>query len=315
MQKNILLIGTGNMALEYAKVLKDMRLKFIVVGRGEKSAQNFEEISGIKPISGGFEKYITNNILPPNTYTIITTGTEVLLPTLLLALRNGAGKVLIEKPAALSIRELLDNEERLLSYAENVYIAYNRRFYTSVIEAKRLIEEDGGLLSMYFEFTEWAHKIEPLHKAPGVKENWFFANSSHVIDLAFFIAGIPFLWQAYSKSGKLSWHSKTNFAGAGVTDKGVLFSYLSNWESAGRWGIELLTEKRRIYLRPLESLSIQQKGSLAILEHIFDDSIDKRFKPGLKKQVEAFLNDKNSELLGIKDHLSASKNILSKMIM
>ncbi len=167
---------------------------------------------------------------------------------------------------------------------------------------------------MYFDFTEWAHKIEALLKAPGVKENWFFANSTHVIDLAFFLAGEPFQWQAYSKSGNLNWHAKTNFAGAGVTNKGVLFSYLSNWESAGRWGIELLTEKRRIYLRPLESISIQQKGSLAVLEHSFDNSLDKLYKPGLYLQIDAFLKGNCNHLQNIAEHIKCSKYVYSKML-
>ncbi len=314
MKKNILLIGTGNMALDYAKVLEAMKIEFTVIGRGEISATKFEVETKIKPITGGFKKYLENNIILPYTYAIIATGTEALMPTLLQILHAGVEKVLIEKPAAISISELLENEENLKPFAENVFVAYNRRFYASVAEAQRLIAEDGGLLSMHFEFTEWAHKIEPLSKAPGVKENWFFANSTHVVDLAFFIAGYPTEWQAYSKSGKLTWHNKVNFAGAGITEKGVLFSYLSNWESAGRWGIELLTEKRRIYLRPLEGISIQQKGSVVISEHLFDDLIDKQFKPGLYKQVDDFVKRNHTSLINLAGQIEFSKEIYHKMI-
>ena len=189
------------------------------------------------------------------------------MPSLLLVLQAGAYKVLIEKPAAISIEELIENEEKLKPYSDKVFVAYNRRFYASVIEAQKMIEEDGGLQTIHFEFTEWSHVIEPLAKAPGVKENWFFANSTHVVDLAFYLAGKPLQWKAYSKAGTLKWHSKTNFTGAGITEKGVLFSYLSNWESAGRWAVELLTEKRRIYLKPMEGISVQEKGTVAVVEH------------------------------------------------
>lgn len=312
--EDILLIGTGPMAIDYAKVLLAQGKKFKVIGRGSQSSLVFEKNSGIKPIIGGIDLFLKNNTLKSNTSCIIATGTEVLMPILKQIILAGANKVLIEKPAAISIEELLENEAFLKPFSNKIYIAYNRRFYASVIEAKKLIEEDGGLKSMQFEFTEWAHKIELLEKAPGVKENWFFANSTHVVDLAFYLAGKPIDWYAYSKSGEINWHEKTNFAGAGITEKDVLFSYLSNWESAGRWGIELLTNKRRIYLKPLEGIAIQLKGSIQIEHHVFDDSLDIKYKPGLYLQVSSYLNKSNENACGLIDHIWNSKMIYSKIL-
>jgi predicted dehydrogenase len=312
--KDIVLIGTGPMAIDYANVIKSLKLDFKIIGRGEESANLFHSKIGIQPITGGIELYLSESKVTNQTYAIIATGTENLMPTLKKLLESGVGKILIEKPAALSISELLENESFLNAYADKVFVAYNRRFYSSVIEAKRLLEKDGGLKSMHFEFTEWAHKIEPLQKAPGVKENWFFANSTHVVDLAFYLAGKPIDWKAYSKAGKIEWHNKTNFCGAGITDKGVVFSYLSNWESAGRWALELLTSKRRIYLKPIENIYLQDKGTIELVIHEFDSSTDIQFKPGLFKQVEAFVSDNFDSLLDIKEHIENSKNIYQRII-
>ena len=312
--KRILLIGTGPMAISYTEVLKAMNKSFTVIGRGINSAKEFEEKTGIKPITGGLTIFLKENKVESNSLAIIAVGTEQLMTTLLSLIDSGITNILIEKPAAISIEELLENEASLTPFSKSIFVAYNRRFYSSVIEAQRLIEEDGGLKTMHFEFTEWAHKIEPLNKAFGVKENWFFANSTHVIDLAFFIGGKPKEWQAYSKSGSLNWHKKTNFVGAGITEKEVLFSYLSNWESAGRWGIELLTDKRRIYLRPLEGIGIQLKGTIPIVEHPFDDALDRKFKPGLFKQVEAFLNKDKARLIDCYEQIRLSKDIYRKML-
>lgn len=312
--EDILLIGTGPMALDYAKVLLAQGKKFKVIGRGLQSSSIFEKNCGIKPIIGGIDLYLKNNTLKSNTSCIIATGTEVLMPILKQIVLAGANKVLIEKPAAISIVELLENEAFLKPFSNKIYIAYNRRFYASAIEAKKLVEEDGGLKSMHFEFTEWAHKIEPLEKAPGVKENWFFANSTHVVDLAFYLAGKPTDWNTYSKGGSINWHEKTNFAGAGITENGVVFSFLSNWESAGRWGIELLTNKRRIYLKPLEGIEIQLKGTIALQSLSFDDQADKDFKPGLYKQVEAFLSGDLQSLCLLEDHIGNTKNNYLKIL-
>jgi predicted dehydrogenase len=312
--KEIILIGTGPMAVDYCKVIQSMKISLKIIGRGETSAQLFFEKTGMMPVIGGIETYISTNSLSKDSYVIIATGTENLMSVLKKVVQAGAGKVLIEKPAAISIEELLDNEKFFEAYDCDIFIAYNRRFYASVIEAKRLIDIDGGLQSMHFEFTEWAHKIEPLQKAAGVKENWFFANSTHVVDLAFFIAGNPVEWNCFSKGGALSWHKKTNFSGAGITDKNVIFSYLSNWESAGRWAIELLTNKRRIYLKPLEGIDIQLKGAIVLQPHSFDDQSDKDFKPGLYKQVEAFWNDDLRELCSLEVHVGNAKNNYLKIL-
>jgi predicted dehydrogenase len=311
---NTLLVGTGPMAIEYAKVLKAQNQTFTPIGRGEASADNFFNITGVKAATGGLKNFLDNNTLNPGTIAIIATGTEVLMESLLQLIKAGASKILIEKPAAISIDELLKNKTELEPYQNNIFIAYNRRFYSSVVEAQRLIELDGGLHSMHFEFTEWAHKIEPLVKAPGVKENWFFANSSHVVDLAFFISGAPKEWSAFSKNGKIKWHEKSNFVGAGITDKMVLFSYLSNWESAGRWSIELLTENRRIYLKPLEEVWIQNKGSIEIKKHVFETTIDDQYKPGVFNQVSAFLAHDTNRLVSIEQHFFNSINIYKKML-
>ena len=138
-----------------------------------------------------------------------------------------------------------------------------------------------------------------------------YEKSLVIIDLAFFIAGKPKVLKSFSRSGRLDWHEKTNFVGAGETEKDVLFSYLSNWESAGRWGIELLTYSRRIYLKPMENLHIQKKGSVEVLPYEIDLSLDIDFKPGLYLQVKEFLSDFKNRLPSIKEHIFNSKNIYS----
>jgi hypothetical protein len=53
-------------------------------------------------------------------------------------------------------------------------------------------------------------------------------------------------------AGAFAWHPAASaFAGAGRTDRDVLFSYHSNWAAPGRWGLEVLTSKHRLIFRPL----------------------------------------------------------------
>lgn len=171
-----------------------------------------------------------------------------------------------------------------------IFIAYNRRFYSSVLKAKQIIKEDEGCLSFVFEFTEWTHLVKDAEKSKEEKAKWFIANSTHVVDLAFYLGGVPRHIACYT-SGGLNWHpSASVFSGAGVTESDALFSYYANWETPGRWGVEVLTRKHRLILRPLEELQIQNLRSINIESVKLDDKLDKLFKPGLYMETECFLN-------------------------
>ena len=39
--------------------------------------------------------------------------------------------------------------------------------------------------------NKFLREIEKLNKVPGIKENWFLGNSTHVVDLAFYLGGKP----------------------------------------------------------------------------------------------------------------------------
>ena len=309
----IYIVGSGNMAFEYAKVLISLNEKFIVIGRGRKNNDKFKELLGIEPFSGGVEKFLLINSIEINSKIIIATGTENLIEILKLFIKINCKNILIEKPAAISIDELLLNRFFLNDYANNIYVAYNRRFYSSVKETKEIIKNDGGLLSMNFEFTEWIHEWDKIISHVGVKENIFFNNSTHVIDLAFHFAGKPVNWKSYSKEGVIPWLKKTIFVGSGITENNVLFTYSSNWESAGRWSIELMTKFNRIILKPLELIQIQQKGTIKITEHNFNNELDIIYKPGLYKQVLSFLSNEKRDLLSLKEHISFTQNVYSKI--
>jgi predicted dehydrogenase len=292
-RKDIMIIGAGPMAIEYAKVLKSLGSAPVVIGRSEKSAEIFFSETGIKVFREGINSWlsISGNTLPDNV--IIAVGEKSLGSVTRQLIDFGAKKILVEKPGGLNFEDISSVNDAATKANSKVFVGYNRRFYSSVMEAKKIIKEDGGVTSFNFEFTEWSHVISPLVKEEGVKEEWFLANSTHVIDLAFYLGGHPAEISAYSGGG-LVWHPQASiFAGAGRTISGALFSYQANWEAPGRWGVEILTKHRRIYLRPLEKISIQKIGSIQIDEITLGDDLDKGFKPGLYLQTKKFIDPQN----------------------
>jgi predicted dehydrogenase len=287
---DVWLVGAGAMAREYAKVLDGMRLGYEVIGRGHANAAAFREKTGHPAHAGGVEAF-AQAARGPARAAIVAVGIADLAPVSHALLAHGVRRILTEKPAGLDAAEVAALARAAEQANAQVHVGYNRRFHASTRRAREIIAEDGGVTSFTFEFTEWSHEIEALPTAPAIKRNWLLANSSHVIDLAFFLGGAPAVLHAHVAGG-LGWHpSAAVFTGSGVAVGGALFSYHANWAAPGRWGVEVMTRRRRLILRPLEKLQIQKLASVAITEEPLDDAIDRAYKPGLYRQVEAFLGD------------------------
>ncbi len=298
---NTWLIGAGNMSQAYIKVLDELQNDYIVIGRGEESAIKCREFTTKPVVSGGLDTFLKDQPSLPS-HAIVSVSSDELSHTTTALLNYGVKNILVEKPAGFTIESIKALNTLAIEKSANVLLAYNRRFYASVYKAKEMIEADGGILSGNFEFTEWSHVIENLDKTEAAFHSWLVGNSTHVIDLAFHLMGKPKEICSFT-SGSLSWHpSSSMFAGAGVTEKGALFNYHANWESAGRWSVEVLTKNHKFIFRPMEKLSIIKKGTVKEEEVTdIDYSFDDAFKPGIYKEVETFIHGDYSMHCSIAD--------------
>tara|TARA_B100001113_G_C21073418_1_gene606566 strand:- start:528 stop:1466 length:939 start_codon:yes stop_codon:yes gene_type:complete len=299
----IILVGCGQMAVEYNKVIKSMNLDLCVIGRGLKSAENFFKITSHKVDSLDLDSYLKNNNELAN-YAIISVGVESLASVCNKMINHGVKNILLEKPGAINLDELRKLNDSAVKSKSNIYIAYNRRFYHSVDLLKKQIEIDKGVKSCYFDFTEWSHQIEPLKIDNTVKNNWFMANSTHIVDLVFHIIGIPKMINS-NTYGSLKWHNRSSiFTGNGLSVNNIPFAYHANWKGPGRWLIEFITNKHKLILCPIEKLKIVKIGSVKIEDVNETDDIDTQFKPGLFNQVSDFINNNKSKLCDINEQLA-----------
>jgi predicted dehydrogenase len=298
---NTWLIGAGAMAQDYCKVLFAQYVNFEVVGRSLGGAKSFETITGKLVQPGGLVKALSENSSPD--CAIIAVGVESLADVALKLIHAGTRRILLEKPGGLNTFQIQAIAEAALKHNAEVLIAYNRRFYASTALARTLIAEDGGPTSCVFEFTEWSHIIAPMLKGAEVKNAWFLANSTHVVDLAFHLCGFPKNWHFWH-SGLLDWHpSAARFCGSGITEQDVFFSYHADWEAPGRWGLEVLTRKHRFIFRPMEQLQVTKLGSVKVESVELDDKLDKAYKPGLFMQTKAFLDGDDRLFCSIQEQL------------
>ncbi len=303
----VLLIGSGFMAREYLKVLASLGSEVIIVGRGDEKIQALKsDYPHFEYFSGGLNKFLEQHIDIPE-FAINAASTDQLKITSILLMDAGVKYIMLEKPGELTIAGLNELKLKSIECFVDVFIAYNRRYYASISVLKEQVEIDGGITSAHFEFTEWINTIDPnIYDSEALKK-WIISNSSHVIDTAFSLIGIPKVLNAFV-GGKdaITWHpSGSIFIGSGISQSNIPFTYHSNWEGPGRWAIEISTRKRRFYLKPIEKLQHQIKGSIQITDFVFDDNLDQNFKAGLYLQTKAFLDLDFTKMISISEQINA----------
>lgn len=304
----LLLVGVGAMSGAYAKVLKALGQPFIAAGRGVERAEAFAHEWGIPVGHGPLLEQLGRFERVPQT-AIVGVSAVNLAEAAAQLIESGVRRLLVEKPVALNQADAGRLDAIARNAGAEVYVAYNRRFYASVEAARAIIDADGGVLSFKFDFTEARTRIEALDKDPAELMGWLYGNSTHVIDLAFFLGGRPATIFAQSRGG-LAWHpSGAIFTGCGTTDRGADFSYHANWLAPGRWGVEVMTAKSRLILQPMEQLFLQNQHSFAVGAVPFDGTLDTKFKPGLYRQTQVFLAGKpDSRLMRLSEQVEAFKD-------
>ena len=144
-----------------------------------------------------------------------------------------------------------------------------------------------------------------------VMNKWVICNSSHVIDLVFFLIGTPNdSFTSYFHSGESDWHNPTKFHGAGISIKNIPFSYQADWGAPGRWGIEILTESNRYILRPMEELSFIKLGEFDSKNITLEKGKESNFKSGLLDQSKAFFAVNKGNLCSLEQHYDHYKYYL-----
>src|SRR3989344_1308477 len=105
-KKTLLLVGTGNMGREYAKVLKATEVDFVVIGRSQGSVNSFKNELNIDAASGGITKWLRNNQTPK--WAIVAVTGDQLGKVSRELIKAGCNKILIEKPGGLDGKDIRD---------------------------------------------------------------------------------------------------------------------------------------------------------------------------------------------------------------
>ena len=236
------------------------------------------------------------------THVILATPIQTLNDLVAKLIKHNVKNLLIEKPFFLNSEDSKLFLKKTQNLNINIFIAFNRRFYSSINFALNLIRDKKEKIeSVNFEFNEIIRPQNgPVNQLEDVKQRWLLANSLHVIDTAFFPVGLPDLKKSnfQHKNENLEWHKSTSiFFGSGLTEKGIPFVYHANWNCPGRWSFEWMTRSHRFIFSPLEKLKVMKRNSFQVEELAIDDNLDLRFKAGVYQQNKSFLNNQSDKRL------------------
>ena len=293
--KSVLIIGGGYMGKEYAHVLEQLGINDVtIVTKSPKQASDFSAKFDYTILDGGFEKQLSS--VGKKDLVIIAIPTELLISATKLAIKTGQTRILLEKPGSLFHQELFSLNE--IIDKQKVRIAYNRLLYPNFHKIKQLAKNEGGITSCKFDFTEWIHKIPFGVYQQDEYTLWGISNSLHVISMAFELIGMPKEIASF-QFGKLDWHTSGSiFVGAGMSEENIPFSYHANWESSGRWMVEIMTKENSYRLMPLEEIHVCKKGTVEWKSVDFQVAFQE-LKFGIAEQVVTMLDDELEDEIGM----------------
>lgn len=271
------ILGAGYMADEYVRViLKHPRFQVIaVVSPGAVSAKRLASKynNQFEGLADAEELFASNRI----DAAIVAVPEENCLQVVLNLLRFDS-TLLIEKPAGLDLFEARELSKMGKQYQGTNFVAFNRRYYSSCkLALGQFASDDGPRL---IDVLDQQDPILALSAgfSPKVVDKWMYANSIHIVDLA-----RSFARGSVEKVSTGEWpfnpHQRVRFAEVHF-NSGDFFRYLAAWNAPGPWSVDITTPRKRVTLKPLEDVYVQEEGN-RFQRKIRTSIRDKRFKPGL----------------------------------
>lgn len=277
------LVGYGNIARKHLEVFRELGCEVVAsCNRSEAGRASAHQEGGI-----------------PNTYADITEMLDKERPEGILCCASyhsmfdvarqiiPAGiPTLLEKPPGLSMEEAKMLAGMARESKAPVMVGVNRRHYSVLRSA---IEDAGGLEAITAVMVEWSETprffLERGDPLEAVKK-LVFANTLHALDTMTYLAGpVPDAEVSGIDRGEpLRWQ----MALQGISERAVMVSFTSTWDSPARWRISFCSPGKRYEFAPLESCRVLEDGPSGFRE-IKSSEEDKKFKPGFYRQAKEFV--------------------------
>ena len=280
---NLAYIGTGPISDFHLPALKKagFNISSISSQKNSKNIQKFAHKFNIKNIMLDWHELLDNT----DSYDAIMLAVKIDATFEILKHLIEIDKpILVEKPVSIKSKEIVKLVQK---NNKKVFVAYNRRYYTSTAWAKNFIESKSNVSATFF--------------IPEMNHLNFYYNSSHVIDLMnYFFNGLQLDYtNNFIIDKKLS-----GLTAVFKTKRGDVINLISNWNAPSNFKIEIIHQDEKMDLFPIEKAYFY-KG-MKIIEPTTEDpirkyvpklikeskegKIEENFKPGFYKQARVFYN-------------------------
>lgn len=300
-QCNVAIVGAGYMAREHIRAFQNIENTRIVgiMSRSREQAENLTREFHIPQVYDSIAELYEAT----NAELVVVTVPELEANRVSRACFEHPWAVLMEKPAGYNIEDAEDIASVAKDKKRRVFVALNRRFYSSTRAALADLEGHTSPRFIHLQDQEDTKRALEAGQPKLVVENWMYANSIHVIDYfclfgrGEIVAVDPIIpWQGES----------TRIVAAKVQfDSGDVGLYQGIWNGPGPWSASINTPEKRWEMRPLEQVAFQLAGQRN-LEPVTIHPWDQEFKPGLRLQAQEAVRaaiDNESSLPTLEDGL------------
>ncbi len=274
------IIGAGNIAQEYLRVIKSQKKVqcSAIYSRTPSKIKPFFKKYEIKKINYSLKELVTDTKLDG---IIIAIDAESILKVL-KEIPKIKIPILIEKPIGINFYESIKIKKILNKKKLRIYAALNRRFYSSTLGAKKLINKRGN---RFIKINDQQNQKNNTNK---VNANLMYANSVHLIDyISMFSRGKIIKIKKIQKYKKNKFHQVE--AKIYFSSKDQVF-YTCNWNSPGAWSVDITQKNQRYELKPLEDLTYETLEKYKIVRKRFlRGNIDIKYKPGFYLMLRNFV--------------------------
>ena len=307
MNINVGFLGSGNMAREHIKVIKDFKEFSIVgvVGKGKKNiTKTRKEFSGLTFFKSLKELFTNKKI----DLLIICINEELVIKNYKEILRYNC-VFLFEKPLGINYLET----KKIFTYSKgnkNIFISLNRRFHSSTLAADKLLKNIKGRnpLTIFINDSQDIPRIKKLGLSDKLAQNLMYTNSVHLIDyINIFIKEKIISIKNIIKFKKKKPKDVLTYM---EFENGHKAIYKANWSENEKWLINIYSKKLNINFKPLEELKLYYPKNIILKKNY--NYFDKKYKPGLYNQaleILKFYKNENNNLVTFKEYLKSVKII------
>lgn len=168
-----------------------------------------------------------------------------------LALMPFGVPMMIEKPPGISVKEAEAIAAQSRIYQTSVMVAFNRRFYSVVEQAKNIIQFSGPLLGMRMDGFERFRAYRESGMDQSKLDHLLTYNTIHCIDLIRQYAGNIEQVHAFRNTG-VAEPSNHRYSALIVSERNIPVTFQSYWHAFGNWNYELYVPDGKISFVNLE---------------------------------------------------------------